>query len=484
MGLREIEPFNTPRQTTQTFDTSQSPFNPPRDNQGNWSPTFDNGVELSNYATGEPFNTFTNLPIGEIVRSYLTFDLSRLQETVTSAKIQVQRYYGSGDPIETLGIFDVSTDAATLNSEPGINTTIFNDLGTGKSYGTFPVSTTGDPSEILEFKLNSNAIADLNNSGNKFFSVGLSLLNLNRPSNQSAEYLFAFSNSSGVQRLVVETIPKIVPKINLSVAPSSVSENPSTKATYTFTRTGNIKNALTVNFNVKGTALFNSDYSQTGAATYTNNKGSVTFAPNSQTAKIIITPKGDFLVESNETVALSLAAGKGYTIGNSNNVTTTINNNDGGAGNDILIGGTENDLLRGQEGNDTIKGGLKNDWLMGESGNDILMGESGNDTLLGQSGKDRFTFNNPTEGVDFIIDFQSIDDTIAVSAAGFKAGLTHGTLTATKFVKGVKATTANHRFIYNGSVLFFDPDGNKSLPQQAIAQIPFGMTNADILVIA
>ncbi|MBW4473935.1 MAG: S8 family serine peptidase [Stenomitos rutilans HA7619-LM2] len=197
----------TANTTTLVFDTSQNPFTPGINNQGFWSATYPiDGY--SSYTVGEPFWIASNLPTGDVINGYWTFDLSSLTAPITSATLEVQRYYGSGDPTETLGLFSVETDAATLNNRIGTNSAIFNDLGSGTSYGTYAVSTTGDPTEILGFNLNTAAIAAINKAKGGFFSIGNTILSLDRPNSQSPEYLFALvelASSSGVPRLVLET---------------------------------------------------------------------------------------------------------------------------------------------------------------------------------------------------------------------------------------------------------------------------------------
>ena len=137
---------------------------------------------------------------------------------------------------------------------------------------------------------------------------------------------------------------------------------------------------------------------------------------------------------------------------------------DGGTGNDTLngaigidtlIGGAGIDILVGQQGNDFLDGGTGDDSLNGGSGNDTLIGGAGNDTLAGSNGTDRFVFNNPTEGLDTITDFNvSEGDAIVVSSAGF-GGLTTigGTLTASLFATAENGTA---KFIYSGGILSFD----------------------------
>ncbi|ARI83227.1 hypothetical protein IQ224_14175 [Microcystis sp. LEGE 00066] len=126
----------------------------------------------------------------------------------------------------------------------------------------------------------------------------------------------------GTTTPVTGTITNDDTSVTLAVAPASVTEDGTTNLVYTFTRTGVTTNPLTVNYTLGGTATLNTDYTRTG----TNN--TVTFAANSTTAKVTIDPTADTIVENNETVALTLATGTGYTIGTATAVTGTITNDD------------------------------------------------------------------------------------------------------------------------------------------------------------
>ena len=116
--------------------------------------------------------------------------------------------------------------------------------------------------------------------------------------------------------------------IALAVSPSSVFEDGTTNLVYTFTRTGVTNTAITVNFGVAGTAIFNNDYTQAGATTFTGTTGTINFAANETTKTITIDPTADTIVEIDETVALTLATGAGYTIATPAAVTGTITNDD------------------------------------------------------------------------------------------------------------------------------------------------------------
>ncbi|UXE59018.1 MAG: hypothetical protein KA717_24060 [Woronichinia naegeliana WA131] len=113
------------------------------------------------------------------------------------------------------------------------------------------------------------------------------------------------------------------PSITLAVAPTSVTEDGTTNLVYTFTRTGPTTSALTVNYSIAGTADA-TDY--TGATPGTGK--TITFAANSATATLTIDPTADTTIESNDTVALTLATGTGYTVGTTAAVTGTITNDD------------------------------------------------------------------------------------------------------------------------------------------------------------
>jgi Ca2+-binding RTX toxin-like protein len=117
-------------------------------------------------------------------------------------------------------------------------------------------------------------------------------------------------------------------EVTVAVAPSSVDEDGATNLVYTFTRTGDTTGALTVNFSVGGTATFNTDYTQTGAATFTTTNGTVTFADGNATAVITVDPSTDVTAEPDETVILTLTAGAGYNVGTPGAATGTINNDD------------------------------------------------------------------------------------------------------------------------------------------------------------
>ncbi|MFM7528949.1 MAG: glycoside hydrolase family 9 protein, partial [Nodosilinea sp.] len=113
--------------------------------------------------------------------------------------------------------------------------------------------------------------------------------------------------------------------VTLAISPASVLENGTTNLVYTFSRTGPTTSALTVNYTVGGTATLGTDYTGIAASPATK---TLSFAAGSATAIVTVDPTADSTVEPDETVALTLAAGTGYTVGTTTPVTGTITNDD------------------------------------------------------------------------------------------------------------------------------------------------------------
>jgi hypothetical protein len=116
--------------------------------------------------------------------------------------------------------------------------------------------------------------------------------------------------------------------VELAVTPGNVNEDTNGDLTYTFSRTGSTTSPLTVSYIVSGTATFNTDYTQTGADSFTDTTGTVTFAADASTATVNIKPIADIVTEPNENVSLTLTTGIGYAIGTSISVIGTILDND------------------------------------------------------------------------------------------------------------------------------------------------------------
>lgn len=184
------------------FDTSDSQFDTGIDNQGWWSDTRESRDENDNYATGIT-------PYEEIFHNFFTFDLSTLSLPVISANLEITRFsYVSSAESEIFGLFDVSTDAVTLNNNVGTSASIYDDLGSGASYGQFDIFSDALETDVLSFQLNAAAIADINAGKGGWFSIGGALLSPGSPFPGGTELLFGSSQDGGVQRLVLEVVPE------------------------------------------------------------------------------------------------------------------------------------------------------------------------------------------------------------------------------------------------------------------------------------
>jgi Ca2+-binding RTX toxin-like protein len=88
--------------------------------------------------------------------------------------------------------------------------------------------------------------------------------------------------------------------------------------------------------------------------------------------------------------------------GEGDDVDVTVENVNGGNGDDHIVGGTGANLFYGGAGNDTLDGGDDDDTLIGGYGDDTIIGGAGNDYQSGEDGND--TFVSPTaDGADTII---------------------------------------------------------------------------------
>jgi hypothetical protein len=187
-------PKKRPVPNTVVFATSQSQFDPGINNQGWWTEITPNSDANDNYIVG-PYN-------GEY-RNFFTFDVSTLDKHVVSATLRLNTAMVLGIAgTETLRLSDVSTDAARLNENVGLNADIFSDLGTGSVYGEYAVGSVGDHEE-LSLELNKAALRDLKHAAKHapdgFFSIGGSLSNA-----PQGAFIFGDSGSLPVE-LVVRT---------------------------------------------------------------------------------------------------------------------------------------------------------------------------------------------------------------------------------------------------------------------------------------
>jgi len=116
--------------------------------QGWWATSEPNVPENTNYFVGD------DIEYPDWLNNFFTFDLSEFNGGATSAALSIDTSTTDAQNLPvTYSLFDVSTDAATLDAVGGASATIFNDLGSGNSYGQVFVSSY--PSVSLDIALNS-----------------------------------------------------------------------------------------------------------------------------------------------------------------------------------------------------------------------------------------------------------------------------------------------------------------------------------------
>ncbi len=205
----------TAQAASYSFSTADSPLygtNPANFwssdlNQGWWSSGYDNKNDNPNIVVGDSTNY--------LYRNFFTFDLSGLSlapdEVIVSASFSgfTHTIEVAGGLFETIEFFDVSTDAGTLNYNVAANPTIYEDLGTGKSYGSRDFYAS-ESNTNFSMALNDNAIADITTAQNGWFSIGGMLTTLDNSG--QPEWVFAFSNEDvAPYKLDIETQISAVP---------------------------------------------------------------------------------------------------------------------------------------------------------------------------------------------------------------------------------------------------------------------------------
>ena len=170
-------------------------------NQGWWS----DGLPASNLNP----NIYTGSSAGSSLRSFYTFNLASVTDAVVALELQITRgiSVGNKESTEEVRFFDVTTSAPVLNKNTGLNSSNFEDLGSGDSYGSFQIPGTGPNFEQFTFTLNEPAVANINAARGGFFSIGGILI-----SDNGDDVVFGGADSSFQEgfpvRLKLTTIPE------------------------------------------------------------------------------------------------------------------------------------------------------------------------------------------------------------------------------------------------------------------------------------
>ena len=149
--------------------------------------SFDNGWYNSNNGfTAGVSNIYVgwNPNTGATYNNWLAFNLAAFAgQAITSATLTFyggNGTYGGTDPSETLGLFNYAGSINALVGDQQFRPDIYNDLGTGASYGTKTISS--GPLQQFSVTLTAEAITALNaaanNPSDQRFVIGGSLLSV------------------------------------------------------------------------------------------------------------------------------------------------------------------------------------------------------------------------------------------------------------------------------------------------------------------
>lgn len=119
----------------------------------------------------------------------------------------------------------------------------------------------------------------------------------------SEDYQIGVNSSATVNIVSDEAITQ---RVSVRTTDNMATEAGLTNGTFTFTRTGNTATALTVNFEISGTAKPGIDYVNLGTA--------VRFPARTTTVTKTVTPKQDSIQESQERVVLKLTESPFYAV--------------------------------------------------------------------------------------------------------------------------------------------------------------------------
>ncbi|AWV98729.1 choice-of-anchor Q domain-containing protein [Arcticibacterium luteifluviistationis] len=117
------------------------------------------------------------------------------------------------------------------------------------------------------------------------------------------------------------------PKATVAISSASILEDSETSV-YTFSLDATATSDITINFSVAGTATFPSDYTVSGANSYTSSVGSITIPNGASSAQLTINPVADDILEKTEDILISITSGIAYDGGSPGNASVNILNDD------------------------------------------------------------------------------------------------------------------------------------------------------------
>ncbi len=214
--------------------------------------------------------------------------------TITDAPVKAKvSVAASGSPAEdgaVPGVF-IITRTGDLSQDLSVSFSLGGTAG-GEDYTASAVGSVVIPAGVDSATVTITPRADLLTEGDETVSLALAA---------GAEY--ALGSAVTAELIIVDAAAKNL----VSVSGGGVAyEAGPVSGTFVISRQGDLTAPLTVNFALSGSAD-GADYSASAT-------GAVEIPAGSSSAAVTITPQPDLLIEDDETVVLSLAAGEGYVV--------------------------------------------------------------------------------------------------------------------------------------------------------------------------
>lgn len=174
----------------------------------------------------------------------------------------------------------------------------------------------------------SNPLTALDASISAVLAAGtyyVSVEGTGKPDDGNGDY--GYSDYGSLGRYTV-AVSQASAGVTVSATRDRMEEDASGTLEYIFRRSGDTTLPLTVAFTVSGTATYGTDYTQSGATSFSGTSGTITFAAGRSTAELWIDPIADSLIEPDEEIVLSLVEGVGYVPGVPSTAIVTIVNDD------------------------------------------------------------------------------------------------------------------------------------------------------------
>jgi hypothetical protein len=286
-----------------------------------------------NATNGTDYQTISGTVVIASGQASATITITPIEDTSNEGTESVTLAIQSNSAY-TIGAANSATVNIADNDTPTV-TIVASDASAseaGSNTGTFTISRTGDSSSALTVLIN---VAGTASQGADYSSLPASVpLSAGQTSATLTVTPLADNLVEGDETVIVSigasgtystgtpatatvTITDNPASVSVTASDANATEPPANDTgTFTFTRIGgDLTAALSVSFAVSGSATSGSDYTAIGAVTIPANQSSVTAT---------VTPLADNLVETPETVVVTLAASANHQVGAPNSATVTI----------------------------------------------------------------------------------------------------------------------------------------------------------------